>query len=215
MNPRPEVPIIAAAVRPRCGFTLIELMAVLGIIAVLVGLLFPLLGLARANARQTKCASNLRGIAVAFNEFAADYQGYFPAVTYNTGHLDGRVNPSKSHWWLELKPYIGADIKTAGGIDGSPLAICPDGLTGMNAKINYYFQTPRVTIGQPAKTVLVGDSKSHALSVWIGDPTGEKFESSDPQRHRGRANYLFVDGHVESLSVDDASKVFSRDPYAQ
>ena len=188
-------------------------MTVMLIIGVLIGILFPVLGLARVKARQAKCGSDLRSISNAFDQFAADNQGYYPAVTYNTAHLDGRVNPNKSHWWLELKTYVGTNIKTEGGTEGSPFAICPDGLTGMNGKINYYFQTPRVTIGQPAKTVLVGDSMSHVLSVWIGDPTGATFQSSDPQRHRGRANYLFVDGHVEALTVEDASKVCGRDPY--
>jgi prepilin-type N-terminal cleavage/methylation domain-containing protein/prepilin-type processing-associated H-X9-DG protein len=212
MKPRPRVtPFHPVHVR---GFTLVELLAVIAIVAVLAGLILATLGPMRAAARQAKCAANLRSIGGAFNQFAADYDGYYPAVTYNTGHLDGKVNPNKSHWWVELKPYIGVDIKTIGGIEGNPFAICPDGLTGMNSKMNYYFQTPRVTIGQPAKTILVGDSKSHALSVWIGDPTGEKFESSDPQRHNGLANYLFADGHLEKLSVADASKVMNRDPYA-
>ncbi|TSJ79762.1 hypothetical protein FPL22_09720 [Rariglobus hedericola] len=85
----------------------------------------------------------------------------------------------------------------------------------MNGKMDYYFQRPRVTIVRPAKTIMAGDSKSHVLSVWTGDPTGETFESSDPQRHRAQANYLFVDGHVETLSLADAYKLFNRDPYAQ
>lgn len=84
----------------------------------------------------------------------------------------------------------------------------------MNAKFNYYFQTPRASIGHPAKTILAGDSKSHALSMWIGDPTGETFEGSDPQRHGGQANYRFVDGHVEGLSLADAYRLSNRDPYA-
>lgn len=212
MNPFPGVKSRLCRVR---GFSLIELLAVVAIIGVLAALLLVTLGPMRANARMAKCASNLRSVGSAFEQFAADYRGYYPAVTYNTGHLDGRVNPNKSHWWLELKPYIGTDIKTIGGIEGNPFAICPDGLTGMNGKMDYYFQTPRVTIGRPSKTIMAGDSKSHVLSVWIGDPTGETSTTSEPQRHRGRANYLFVDGHVESLAHADASKAFNRDPYAQ
>ena len=211
MKPLPRVqPLLS---RVRCGFSLIELLVVVAIIGVLAGLVLALLGPMRAKARQTKCSANLRVVSNAFNLFAADYRGYYPAVTYNTAHLDGRVNPNKSHWWLELKPYIGVDIKTIGGLDDNAFAICPDGLTGMNGKINYYFQTLRVTIGQPAKTILAGDSQSHVLSVWIGDPTGDLL-TSDPDRHHGQANYLFVDGHVEGLAIADAAKVFNRDPYA-
>ncbi|MFA6285937.1 MAG: prepilin-type N-terminal cleavage/methylation domain-containing protein [Opitutaceae bacterium] len=213
MKPRPRVPPFFSL--PTRGFTLIEVMTVMLIVGVLIGILFPVLGLARAKARQAKCGANLHSISNAFDQFAADNHGYYPGVTYNTGHLDGRVNPNGGHWWIELKPYVGTNIKVEGGIEGSPFAICPDGLTGMNGKLNYYFQTPRVTIGQPARIVLLGDSKSHVLSVWIGDPTGASSTTSEPQRHRGRANYLFVDGHVESLTVEDASKACGRDPYAQ
>lgn len=212
MKPRPRVQSLSS--RAHRGFTLIELLAVVAIIGVLAALVLATLGPMRANAHMAKCASNLRSIGGAFNQFAADYRGYYPAVTYNTGHLDGRVNPNKAHWWLELKPYIGVDIKTIGGIEGNAFAICPDGLTGMNGKINYYFQTPRATIGRPAKTILAGDSQSHVLSVWIGDPTGELL-TSDPDRHRGRANYLFADGHLEGLEIAEAAKAFNRDPYAQ
>ncbi|MDF3057613.1 MAG: hypothetical protein K0R17_1828 [Rariglobus sp.] len=214
MNPRPRViPVLFSAKSSR-GFTLIELLAVVAIVGVLAALILATLGPMRANARMAKCASNLRSIGGAFNQFAADYRGYYPAVTYNTSQLNGRVNPNKAHWWLELKPYIGVDIKTIGGIEGNPFAICPDGLTGMNGKFNYYFQTPRATVGQPSRTILAGDSQSHVLSVWIGDPTGDLL-TSDPDRHRGRANYLFADGHLEGLGITDAAKAFNRDPYAQ
>lgn len=207
-------PHLGRAYSRRSAFTLVELLAVIAIVGVLATLVFAVLGSARTKANQAKCSANLRAIGSAMNQFAADYKGYYPAVTYNTGHLNGRVNPNKSHWWIELKPYIGSDIKTVGGIEGNPFAICPGGLTGMNGKFDYYFQTPRVSIGQPAKTILAGDSRAHVLSVWIGDPTGETFENSDPQRHGGQANYLFVDGHVEGLPLAAAAKLFNRDPYA-
>lgn len=212
MKPNPR--LVLSQRDSRRGFSLIELLVVIAIIGVLAGLVLATLGPIKERANKAKCAANLRSIGSAMNQFAADYKGYYPGVTYNTGHLDGRVNPNKSHWWIELKPYIGSDIKTVGGIEGNPFAICPGGLTGMNAKFNYYFQTPRASIGQPSKTILAGDSKSHALSVWIGDPTGETFEGSDPQRHGGQANYLFVDGHVEGLPLEAAAKLANRDPYA-
>lgn len=61
------------------GFTLMELLVVLGIIAVLGALLFPVLGQARAKSWQQQCASNLRQLFTANTLYAADH-GYYAAA---------------------------------------------------------------------------------------------------------------------------------------
>ncbi|HWE03678.1 MAG TPA: prepilin-type N-terminal cleavage/methylation domain-containing protein [Tepidisphaeraceae bacterium] len=60
----------------RRGFTLVELLVVVGIIAVLVGILIPMLAVAREAGRCTVCLSNLRQIGQAFNMYANDHGGY-------------------------------------------------------------------------------------------------------------------------------------------
>ena len=61
--------------RSRVGFTLVELLVVIGIIAVLIALLLPVLGQARQSARRTACLSNLRQLTAAVISYAIDHDG--------------------------------------------------------------------------------------------------------------------------------------------
>jgi prepilin-type N-terminal cleavage/methylation domain-containing protein/prepilin-type processing-associated H-X9-DG protein len=73
----------------RVGFTLLELLVVIGVIALLVAILFPVLGGVRKRAVVVKCANNLRQIGLAMMSYAAtEPGGRFPRTTYDASkHL--------------------------------------------------------------------------------------------------------------------------------
>ncbi len=64
--------------RPVGGFTLIEVLVVVAIIALLIAVLLPTLGRARAQARLSLCGSRLRQVGVAMNLFATEHRGRVP-----------------------------------------------------------------------------------------------------------------------------------------
>jgi prepilin-type N-terminal cleavage/methylation domain-containing protein/prepilin-type processing-associated H-X9-DG protein len=87
---------------PRHGFTLVELLVVITIIAVLMGLLLPAVQAAREGGRRTVCQNNLYQLAFGLIRHN-DEQGFIPG--WRNKPLSA-VNPGLYSWALPIAPYI-------------------------------------------------------------------------------------------------------------
>jgi len=83
------------------AFTLVELLVVIGIIAVLVAILIPAVRRARVEMHSTQCISNLRQLGLVTSLYVMDNNGIFPQG--GTWPLPGKF------WYEALVPYIGKD----------------------------------------------------------------------------------------------------------
>ena len=100
------------------GFTLVELLVVIGIIAILMAILLPALNSARARANDVRCAAHMKQVATAFLEYATNNRGRFPPN--NTMTSPGRLWYDKERMGKYL-PDIGPP---SSNIKGGAL-ICP------------------------------------------------------------------------------------------
>src|SRR5690606_17050360 len=132
------------------GFTLVELLVVIGIIALLVAILLPTLNKARRSAQTVACLSNMRQLGLGIIMYAHEKDGQMPA-----GSWDGWTSsPNDIAGWITLiNPLLGGEGNTINttGVNDTPdhtlskAFLCPSAAIQMGY---LHFSSNPIAMGQ-------------------------------------------------------------------
>lgn len=205
--PRPHVQ------HRQSGFTLVELLVVIGIIGLLVSILLPALQSARKQANSVKCLSSLRQIGQAFEMYANDYKGYWPSAR------DRVQTPiANQHAWTDLIAKYTTKQPLSGGYEdiaklrrNSVLWGCPeyyisddyDASLAAGSATNVYTGYAMQYYGDADTYFIYGSTAnlgSSAGSSGVYTRSGY-IKAILYKRHSGASHALIADSQIDLLQV--------------
>lgn len=195
------------AVPSRRGFTLVELLAAISLVAVLGALLITASAAARARAQTARCLANMREVGVAALLHAHEHGGRLPSTSHHRD-ADGR----SLSWTRTLEPYLGArfigccaaQTEHPGPVSyaWNDFLAAPDGRGLALGSLTAPYLTFMLAETVPTHTADHLHLRGAARGV-----TPAVFRSFvHVQLHGAGANYLFADGHVRTLPWSEVQR---------
>ena len=206
----------------RCGFTLIELLVVISIIALLIGILLPVLAAARTTARRVTCSGNLRQFGIAMESYTQLFDGYYPLArpvakpfapySYYPASITSVAPGTELPEFTATMKSVELDVPRT--TNPSTVYHCPDDETVFPVSANSYAYSGFLrgeTLQEMLARGFIARRNMDASDIFVmmdfdGEEGGSDFvllpapdgpggTLSVPKRHFKR-NILFADGHV-------------------
>ena len=215
---------IPRATQPRAGFSLVELLVVIGIVAVLIGLLLPALRLAKDQAVATTCRSRLQQVGHALSVYASENKGYIPRFSFHWSddypswvvEVARKMHTGSQLRWediprvkaLQCQAHPKDDIPTSYVMNTFAFASQPDWRPAIPTALS------RIKSSATVPLVLEASNEFGASTLGFDDiyfesrhvawkPEHVRLSNDakprvEPARHRKSSNCLMADMHVES-----------------
>lgn len=219
--------------RPRAAFTLLELLVVVGIIAVLAAMLIPTIKKASEQAKVVNCVSNLRQIAAATGVYTTQNDGRYPFNGVEAGeHRNGFPREPFVDVWKLLRPTITSGSFYICPADYEPAFTVwwmqengPHGIAALDHPSSYYYFHPfynRFVVtpggsndpGLDARQMFLKDVKypaRKAMFVCYGQRHGPLGDYRGSHGKDG-FNLGFADGHASYTRFTDLNPTDARYP---
>jgi prepilin-type N-terminal cleavage/methylation domain-containing protein/prepilin-type processing-associated H-X9-DG protein len=201
----------------RRGFTLLELLVVVAIIAVLAALLVPVVGRMTERGRTTKCTNYLQQIGAAAMRYAGENEMQLPVTSHQ------RRTGYKS-WTITLQPYASGKLFFRCPCDEDkerPYSYAMNDFLTPNPAGAPELDVARLSrLDRARETVLFAEAAKEYVNTdhfhfsdYLGRPIPPEIFTKQvaAERHGGAANYLFADAHVETIPWERAQKLLRED----